>query len=117
MLEYDKSEKDPSYKPEELGEINLNFPLLSNTAWETAKLSNAVAFIKFERVSAFNAIYKLQELYLHSIESFLEHSFTGMQLLDKKEKLIQMRSFIDNILNNERELKTKYRLILDEKNK
>ncbi|NME68349.1 hypothetical protein [Flammeovirga aprica] len=117
LLELEKKEKDPSYAPEQLDEINLNFPLLSNTAWETAKISNAVTFIDFEQISKFNLVYKLQDLHLHTVESFLEHSFTEMQLLGKKEKLIQMRSFIDNILTNEFELITKYQQILDEKNK
>lgn len=95
--------------------FQLKFPLLSSSAWETAKISNAVTYMEFDKVSQFNTSYTLQEVYLHTIESFMEHSFMGLQLLEEEEKLMQMKSFIENILSHEYSLKKSYKKIIEEK--
>ncbi|OHX66629.1 hypothetical protein [Flammeovirga pacifica] len=97
------------------GEVTLKFELIEDTAWETAKISGAVTYMKLEELSKFNSLHKLQTIYMNNMEKFMEHSFTGMQLLSEKEKLIQMGYFIQSSITTEKQLIKKYEELLDEK--
>lgn len=116
LIHLKKKKEDPTYNEEFSEDFTLYFPLLKNTAWETAKISNAVTYMNFEAVSDFNNIFTLQDMYLRSIETFVEHSSTDLQLLKEKEKLTQMKSFMTNILSREHILSDNYKEIL-KKNK
>ncbi|NLR91362.1 MULTISPECIES: hypothetical protein [Flammeovirga] len=96
-------------------DLSLEFELIEDTAWETAQISGAVTYIKLEKLSKYNSLYKMQALYLNFIEKFMEHSFTGMQLLTEREKLGQMDYFIENTLMTEKRLLLQYEKILEGK--
>ncbi|ANQ49843.1 hypothetical protein MY04_2471 [Flammeovirga sp. MY04] len=95
-------------------DISLEFELTEDTAWETAKISGAVTYMKLEELSKFNSLYKLQAIYMNNMEKFMEHSFTGMQLLTEKEKLTQMGYFIHSSMTTEKQLIKEYKKVLDE---
>ena len=44
-------------------EVTFSFSLLSSAAWETAKVTRAVHFMDYERVTRLSRLYHLQDLY------------------------------------------------------
>ncbi|MBB3701489.1 hypothetical protein KMW28_03880 [Flammeovirga yaeyamensis] len=107
-----KEEKKDSVPKEK--DVILSFRLIEDTAWETAKISGAVTYMELDQLSKFNGLYKMQMIHMHNMEKFMEHSFTGMQLLSQEEKLSQMSYFIQSAIATEQQLQERYKEILND---
>ncbi|MCB8963670.1 MAG: hypothetical protein H6536_01340 [Bacteroidales bacterium] len=85
---------------ETLGE--LSFSLISTTAWETAKLTQAIAHMDINLVSEIAGIYEYQEYYRSIVKQYSLSNEMNKLFESEKEILENKKFFIDlqNFLKN-----------------
>lgn len=92
-------------------EINLN--LLSSSAWEMAKITNAVFYLDFDVVNNLAKIYKLQNYYESIIKQYnLKEAIAG-QNKNEVEQLLESKRLLETIIPLEESLIGYYDLMLD----
>jgi len=86
----------------------LNFQLINSTAWETAKLTQAIAHMDIKVVSEIAGIYEYQEYYTTAVKQYvlsttLNQSFESEQDIRKNKKFfLDLRDFLKTkIVTNE----------------
>jgi len=68
--------------------LDLSFKLINSNSWETAKLTQAVAYMDVKQVSDIAAVYEIQEYYKDLVKDFT--SSTTVISDDKKEAKISI---------------------------
>lgn len=84
--------------------ISLDFNLIFSTAWETAKLTQAIAYMDLEVVTDIAAIYEYQEYYSLIVKNFAQESMFSSQKDLSKEFLENISFFLKKIIPVEENL-------------
>ena len=56
-------------------DLNVNFQLLSNAAWDAAKLTQAIVYINIETVMDISMLYKLQDYYHTFVKDYITKKY------------------------------------------
>lgn len=86
LVAYTRDKRRALVQGEELENININFnpALLTRTAWETAQLTRALAFMDYDKVARIGRLYEIQSLYEES-EDALVRMLAGLESLNWDE--------------------------------
>jgi hypothetical protein len=92
--------------------LNVDFNLIGSSAWETAKLTQAISYMDIEMVSDIAMIYTYQEDYYQSMvkdymNSFIINKPNGFD----RETLERLRNFLSGILPVETNLNDYYGIL------
>lgn len=90
--------------------LDLNFKLINSNSWETAKLTQAVAFMDIKQVSDIAAVYEIQEYYKNLVNDFT--STTMGEFDDEKEarvSLLKIKRALSKIIPMEMDLLNDYK--------
>jgi len=84
--------------------ISLDFNLVFSTAWETAKLTQAIAYMDLEVVTDIAAIYEYQEYYELIVKNFAQENMFSSQKSLSKQYLEEISFFLKKIIPVEENL-------------
>ena len=78
--------------------LELNIQLLSSTSWETAKLTQAIAYMDIELVTDIARIYNGQDYYQALIKDFTLRNMYMSPDNSKKESMEELRNLLDAVI-------------------
>ncbi len=78
--------------------LSLDFNLVFSTAWETAKLTQAIAYMDLEVVTDIAAIYEYQEYYSLIVKNFAQENMFSSQKSLSKQSLEEISFFLKKII-------------------
>lgn len=93
-------------------EINLN--LLSSSAWEMAKITNAFYYLDFNKVNNLAKIYKLQNYYETIIKEYNLKEALKDQNINDRQHLLGSKQLLETIIPLEENLEGYYKLMIEE---
>ena len=92
---------------------NININLINSSAWEMAKITNAVYYLDFDIVNNLSKIYKLQAYYESIVKQYILKNAASYQLETDKKYLLDTKRFLETIIPLEVDLVGYYNLMLD----
>lgn len=92
----------------------LKITLISSTAWEMAKITNAIYYMDFEEVNNLAKVYNLQSYYESIVKQYILKSSSEYQDDNSIETLKSKRLFLKSTLPLEESLKSYYNMMLDD---
>ena len=84
--------------------VNLKFKLISSTSWETAKITQAVAYMNLDLVTEVSGIYEYQEYYDNLIRAYSQERMTSVPETNDKLSLEKIKLFVSSIVDMEKNL-------------
>lgn len=93
--------------------VNLKFLLISSTSWETAKITQAVAYMDLDLVTEVSGTYEYQAYYDRLVRTYALDRMTSVPEEDDQELLERMIVFVSSIVNIEENLIEYYNEFLD----
>ena len=103
-----------SNKEDVIADVNIDINLINSSAWEMAKITNAVYYLDFEVVNNLAKVYKLQTYYESIVEQFILKSAASHQVETDEKYLLDMKNFLETIIPLEDDLVGYYDLMLEE---
>jgi len=89
-------------------EVNIVFHFVNSTSWETAKLTQAVAYMDLNFVTEVSGIYSAQDYYQSLVRIYAQQRMTTLSDDDEKKALEKMQVFLYSIVWIERNLIESY---------
>ena len=103
-----------AYKDENTSNKNIDLTIMNSSAWEMAKITNAVFYMNFDLVNNLSKVYKLQAYYESIVKQYIlkdsdiYHSETDINyLMDTKQ-------FLETVIPLEENLEGYYKLMIEE---
>ena len=93
---------------------DINLDLLSSSAWEMAKITNAVYYLDFDVVNNLAKIYKLQYYYESIIKKYNLKEAIEYQDVDIKRQVLASKQLLETIIPLEENLVGYYDLMIKE---
>jgi hypothetical protein len=84
--------------------IGTNFQIISSTSWETAKLTQAIAYIDIDIVTDIAGIYDFQHYYESIVKDFVINNIYNKPEKRDKEFIKKMKTFLEAIIPMENNL-------------
>jgi len=84
--------------------VNLKFRLINSTSWETAKLTQAVAYMNIDLVTMVSGTYKYQDYYDDLVRKYAQERMTSIPEAYNKSTLEKLQVFIASIIDIENNL-------------
>jgi hypothetical protein len=102
-------------KPNNL-DLNVNFQLLSNAAWDAAKLTQAIVYINIETVMDISMLYKLQDYYHTFVKDYITKNMdtSDIDFKNDADEIKQAHKFFEMIYNLEKNLMDTYDYALND---
>lgn len=99
--------------------LNLQFQLINSTAWETSKLTQAIAHMNIEMVSDIAGVYEFQDYYEVTIKQYVLNEMSDepleMNNASNRILLIKTKNFLNGrIIPSESNLLLYYKRLLTE---
>jgi len=92
--------------------ISINVTLISSSAWEMAKITNAIFYIDFDNANKLAKVYKLQAYY----DSIIKHFILNNSYIDQTNNdfkfISKNKQFLETIIPLEEELQNFFNLLL-----
>ena len=92
---------------------NIKINLINSSAWEMAKITNAVYYLDFDVVNNLSKIYKLQDYYESIVKQYILKNANSYQIETDKKYLLDAKRFLETIIPLEEDLVGYYNLMLD----
>lgn len=92
--------------------VSLKFRLINSTSWETAKLTQAVAYMNIDLVTKVSGTYKYQDYYDDLVRKYAQERMTSVPEAYNKSTLEKLQVFIASIIDIEDNLLEYYDDIL-----
>ena len=91
--------------------LDLQFKLISSNSWETAKLTQAVAYMDVKQVSDIAAVYEIQEYYKNLVDDFTRSTnvISSDDVKEAKISLLKIKRALGKIVPMESDLLVYYR--------
>ena len=91
--------------------LDLQFKLISSNSWETAKLTQAVAYMDVKQVSDIAAVYEIQEYYKNLVDDFTRSTnvISSDDVKEAKISLLMIKRALGKIVPMESDLLVYYR--------
>ena len=84
--------------------LELEIQLVSSTSWETAKLTQAIAFMDIELVTNIAGIYSFQQIYESMMKDYVLRNMYSKPNNRDKEYMEKLKNFLDVIIPMETSL-------------
>lgn len=94
--------------------VDIQIVLISSTAWEAAKLTQAIAHINIEKVSDIAMIYTFQEYYESIVKEYILNNINRDTSLSDIKQARKMKTFLEAIIPMEKNLIIHYNELLTE---
>lgn len=94
---------------------NLKLKFISSTSWETAKITQAVAYMNLTFVNEVSGIYEYQNYYNDLIRSYAQERMTSAPEAEDKLSLQKIQIFVSSIAEMEKNMIEYYDLFLKNK--
>lgn len=97
-------------------DLNINFQLISNTAWDAAQLTQAIAYIDVETVMDISMLYKLQDYFQSFVKEYISKSIydTDFSITNDLKEIKAAKKFFQLIIRIENNLLEFYKYAQDE---
>lgn len=97
-------------------DLNINFQLISNTAWDAAQLTQAIAYIDVETVMDISMLYKLQDYFQNFVKEYISKSIydTDFSITNDLKEIKAAKKFFQLIIRIENNLLEFYKYTQDE---
>ena len=92
---------------------NLEITLISSTAWEMAKITNAIYYIDFEKVNTLASVYNLQSYYESIVKQYILNNTGLVKDNNDIESLNSKKLILEALIPLEENLKQYYTILLD----
>jgi len=92
---------------------SIEVTLLSSSAWEMSKITNAIYYIDFETTNNIAKVYKLQSYYESIVKQYIINSSNSIADESSLIALSSGKKFLETIIPIEKDLSLYYGLILD----
>ena len=91
--------------------LDLQFKLISSNSWETAKLTQAVAYMDVKQVSDIAAVYEIQEYFKNLVDDFTRSTnvISSDDVKEAKISLLKIKRALGKIVPMESDLLVYYR--------
>lgn len=88
--------------------VDFSFVLINTTSWETAKLTNAISYMKFDLVTNLSKIYHFQNYYEEIVKVYVKDNLYNKPLIYDRRYYLKLKTFLETIIPLEKILLNYY---------